>query len=343
MNRPPSPLSMLLSRHTRRREFIAGLGAAVVWPLAVRAQQPAMPVIGFLGSETPDDSVERLRAFRQGLGETGFVEGRNVAIEYRWAEGRNDRLPALATDLVRRRVAVITSVAGIPGAQAAKAATATIPIVFFTGADPVAFGLVASISRPGGNLTGASALLDEVGPKKLELMKELLPGATLMALVVNPSNPVADAQSRDMLVAARAMGLTLHILHSSSKGDLDALFRAAAELGVRALLIGAEQAFARPAWQLAFVALAAQHSIPAVSGNPSFVAAGGLMTYGNNGSEAHHICGVYTGQILKGAKPADLPVQQSTKIELAINMKAAKAIGLAIPPNLLVRADEVIE
>jgi putative tryptophan/tyrosine transport system substrate-binding protein len=212
-------------------------------PLAVRAQQRAVPVIGFLGSETPDDSAERLRAFRRGLTETGFVEGRNVAIEYRWAEGRNDRLPALAAELVRRQVAVIASVAGIPGAQAAKAATTTIP-----GADPVAFGLVASFSRPGGNLTGASALLDEVGPKRLELMKELLPGATSMALVVNPANPVADTQSTDMLAAARTIGVTLHILHSSSRSDLDALLAPAAELGVRAFVIGSEQAFSKPTW-----------------------------------------------------------------------------------------------
>jgi putative tryptophan/tyrosine transport system substrate-binding protein len=325
-----------------RREFIAGLGAAA-WPHAARAQQRAVPVIGFLGSETPDDSVERLRAFRQGLSESGFVEGRNVAIEYLWAEGRNDRLPALAAELVRRQVAVIASVAGIPGAQAAKAATTTIPIVFFTGADPVAFGLVASFSRPGGNLTGASALLDEVGPKRLELMKELLPGATSMALVVNPANPVADTQSTDMLAAARTIGVTLHILHSSSRSDLDALLAPAAELGVRAFVIGSEQAFSKPTWQSAFAALAARRKIPAVSSNPGFVTAGGLMSYGNNSSEAHHICGVYTGRILKGAKPADLPVQQSTKVELAINMKAAKALGLEVPSSILVRADEVIE
>jgi len=325
----------------RRREFIVGLGSAPAWPLRTRAQQ--MPVIGLLGSETLEQSTGRLRAFRQGLGEAGFVEGRNVSIEYRWAEGRNDRLPELVADLVRREVAVIASIAGIPGARAAKAATSTIPIVFFTGADPVGFGLVASMSRPGGNLTGASSLLDEIGPKKLELMKELLPAATSMALVLNPTNPVADTQSRDMQAAARTMGLKLHVLHSSAERDLDALFASAGQLGVAALVVGSEQLFSYPSWQQRFVMLAAKHAIPAVSSNPDFVAAGGLVSYGNNSSEAHYTCGVYTGRILKGAKPADLPVQQSTKVGLVINLKTARELGLTFPLPLLGRADEVIE
>jgi putative tryptophan/tyrosine transport system substrate-binding protein len=326
----------------RRREFIGLLaGSVTAWPLAARAQQA--PAIGFIGSETAEQSAARVRQFLQGLSETGFVEGRNVAIEYRWAEGRNERLPALAAELARRPVAVIVSIAGIPGAQAAKAATSTIPIVFFTGADPVAFGLVASLSRPGGNITGATALLDEVGPKKLELMKELLPAATTMALVLNPTNPVAETQSRDMQAAASSMGLMLRILHSRSERDLDALFASAAEPQVAALVVGSEQAFNTAAWQQRFAALAAQRKLPTISGSPGFVAAGGLLGYGNDGAEAHHAIGVYTGRLLKGERPADLPVQQSTKAELFVNLKAAKALGIAIPLAILTRADEVIE
>jgi len=328
----------------RRRDFITLLGGtAAAWPLAARAQQPPVPVIGFLGSETAEQSADRLQAFLQGLGEAGFVEGRNVGIEYRWAEGRNERLPALAADLVRRQVAVIASVAGIPGAQAARAATSTIPIVFFTGADPVAFRLVASLSRPGGNLTGATALLDEMGPKKLELMKELLPAVTTMGLVLNPTNPVSETQSLDMQAAARSLGLTLQLLHSRSERDLDTLFASVAELQVAALVVGSEQAFTTQSWQQRFAALAAQQRLPSVSGSPGFVEAGGLMGYGNTLAEANHTMGIYVARILKGEKPADLPVQQATKVELRINLKTAKALGLTVPPNLLARADEVIE
>jgi putative ABC transport system substrate-binding protein len=327
-----------------RRGFITLLGgAAAVWPMAARAQQAAVPVVGFLGSETREQSEGRVREFLQGLGEAGFVDGRNVVIEYRWADGDNARLPALAADLARRQVAVIVSIAGIPGAQAAKAATSTIPIVFGTGADPVAFGLVESLSRPGGNLTGATALGDEIGPKRLQLMKELLPAATTMALVLNPTNPVAQTQSRDMLAAARSIGLALPILHSRSERDLDALFATAAELRAAALVVGSEQAFTTQSWQQRFAALAAQHRLPSVSGSPGFVEAGGLMGYGNTLAEANHTMGIYVARILKGGKPADLPVQQATKVELRINLKAAKALGLTIPPNLLATADGVIE
>jgi putative tryptophan/tyrosine transport system substrate-binding protein len=327
----------------RRRDFITLLGGvATAWPLAARAQQAVLPVIGLLGSETTEQSAARVRAFVEGLGEAGFVDGRNVIIEYRWAEGHNERLPALAAELVRRQVAVIVSIAGIPGAQAVKATTSTIPIVFFTGADPVAFGLVASLSRPGGNLTGASSLGDEVGPKKLELMKELLPTSSAMGLVLNPSNPVAETQSRDMQAAARAMGLTLHILHSHSERDLDALFASADELRVEALVVGSEQAFITPGWQLRFAPLASQHKLPTIGGL-GFAEAGGLMSYGNNADEGGHTIGIYAGQILQGAKPADLPVQQSTKIQLILNLKTAKALGINLPLTLLARADEVIE
>jgi putative ABC transport system substrate-binding protein len=328
----------------KRRDFITLLGGvAAAWPRAARAQQPTMPVIGFLGSETSEQSAARVQAFLHGLGEVGFVEGRNVIIEYRWAEGHNEQLPALATDLVRRQAAVIVSIAGIPGAQAVKAATSTVPIVFYTGADPVAFGLVASLSRPGGNLTGVSSLGDEVGPKKLELMKELLPASRTMGLVLNPTNPVAETQSREMQPAARAMGLTLHILHSRSESDLDALFASADELRVEALVVGSEQAFYTPGWQLRFVPLASQHRLPTISGGPGFAQAGGLLSYGNNGVEGGHTIGIYAGRILKGAKPADLPVQQATKVDLAINLKTAKALGITVPIALLTRADEVIE
>jgi putative ABC transport system substrate-binding protein len=326
-----------------RRDFITLVGGAAAWPLAARGQQPAMPVVGFLGSATAEQSTSRVRAFLQALAETGFVEGRNVAIEYRWAEGHNERLPALAADLARRQVAVIVSLAGIPGAQAAKAATSTIPIVFFTGADPVAFGLVASLARPGGNLTGASSLGDEVGPKKIELMKELLPAATTMGLVLNPANPVAETQSRDAQTAARGIGLALHVLHSRSEHDLEALFASADELRLEALVVGSEQVFVTPSWQLRFAALAAEHKLPTVATNPGFIAAGGLMSYGNNNAEADHTIGIYAGRILKGAKPADLPFQQATKVELMINLKTAKALGITVPLSLAYRADEVIE
>jgi putative ABC transport system substrate-binding protein len=335
---------MQFTSKLRRREFITLLGgAAAAWPLAARAQRASAPVIGFLGSETAEQSTDRVHWFREGLEDIGFAEGTNVAIEYRWAEGRNERLPGLAADLVRRQVRVIASVAGIPGAQAAKAATSTIPIVFFTGADPVTFGLVASLGRPGGNLTGASGLQDEVGPKRLEFMKELLPAATSIALVLNPTNPVAETQARDMQAAADAMGVTLHILHSRSERDLDAVIESAVELKVAALVAGSEQVFSTLGWQQRFAALAAQRKLPTVSGSRGLVAAGGLMSYGNDGAESYRTVGVYTGRILKGASPADLPVQQSTRVELAINLRTARSLGVSVPAALLTRADEVIE
>jgi putative tryptophan/tyrosine transport system substrate-binding protein len=336
-------------RRIARRQFIVAAStvaiAAILRPLVVRAQQAALPVIGLLGGDRSDLSGDRLLAFRRGLGQSGFIEGRNVVIEYRWAEGDYDRLPALAADLVRRRVAVIASLAGIPGARAAKAATSTIPIVFFTGADPVAFGIVPSLSRPGGNLTGASSLSDEIGPKRLELVHELLPAATVVAFLVNPTNPNSESQSRDMEAAARKLGLTLQVLHATSERDDDSVFEKAATLKAGALVLGLDLTFSNPRRLAALAALAARHAVPTVGFGPAFAAAGGLMSYGNasNAGDAIQTVGAYAGRILKGEKPADLPVQQATKIGLVLNLKAAKALGIAFPTALLIRADEVIE
>jgi putative ABC transport system substrate-binding protein len=325
----------------RRRDFITLLGgAAASWPLAVRAQQPALPVVGFLGSETREQSVGRVRVFLQGLGEAGFVEGRNVAIEYRWAEGQSDRLPALAADLVRRQVAVIVAV-GTPPALAAKAATSTIPIVFDTGGDPVASGLVASLNRPGGNLTGVTSLNVEVGPKRLELLHELVPTARIIALLVNPTNPVGATLAREVQAAARTLGLQLHVLNASTERDFDPAFATLAQLQAGGLVIATDGNFLVQSERLAAHAL--RHLVPAVFAYHEFAAAGGLMSYGGSLADQDRQVGVYTGRILKGEKPADLPVQQSTKFELIVNLKTAKALGLTVPQLLLGRADEIIE
>jgi putative tryptophan/tyrosine transport system substrate-binding protein len=324
----------------RRREFIALLGSGVAgWSLAARAQQAAMPVVGFLNGGSPD--ANRVAAFRQGLNETGYIEGRNLAIEYHWAEGQYDRLPALAADLVRRQVNVIAATS-TPAVITAKAATTTIPIVFVTSSDPVQLGLAASLSRPGGNLTGTTTLAIEVTPKRLEILHELLPTAKLFALLVNPTNPYADILSRNVQAAARTLGLQLHILHASTEHDFDTVFATLVQLRAGGLVIGGiEIFFESRRGQLA--ALALRHSIPTIYQSREFAVAGGLMGYGGNTMDSYRVAGLYTGRILKGEKPADLPVQQVTKVDLIINLKTAKVLGLDIPPTLLARADEVIE
>jgi putative ABC transport system substrate-binding protein len=327
----------------QRRDFITLLGSAVAaWPLAARAQQPAMPVVGLLGSASLALWAGRMRAFYKGLSETGYVDGRNVAIEYRWAEGRNDRLPALAADLVRRRVTVIVAPGSTPAALAAKAATSTIPIVFWVGGDPIELGLVASLNRPEGNLTGVTTVASEIGPKRLELLRELLPAATVFALLVNPTSPgLAVSTTKEVEAAARTLGVQLHVLHASTDGDLDAVFANLIQLRASGLVIGNDAFFSSQFERLS--ALAIRHAVPTVYQFREFAAAGGLMGYGGSLTGAFRGAGVYTGRILKGEKPADLPIQQQTKIELIINLKTAKALGLTVPTALLVAADEVIE
>ena len=328
-------------RQWKRREFITLLGGvAAASPLAARAQQAAaMPVVGFLCSASAGAYASRVTAFRQGLSEAGFTEGRSVVTEYRWAEGNYDRLPALAADLVRRPVTAIAAIT-TPAAIAAKAATTTIPIIFEVGTDPIGLGLVASLSRPSGNLTGVSLLNVELGPKRLELLHELVSSAS-MALLVNPSNRNAEILSQELQAAAGALGVQMHILHVNSERDFDSIFATLAQLRVGALVIGSDPFFNVHSEQLA--ALALRHGLPAIYQYREFAAAGGLMSYGGHVTEPFRQAGAYTGRILKGEKPADLPVVQSTKVELIINLKTAKALGLTIPLSLLGRADEVIE
>jgi putative ABC transport system substrate-binding protein len=324
-----------------RREFITLLGgAAAAWPLGTHARQAAMPVVGVLVSRGAGDDLHLLAAFRQGLNDVGYVEGQNTAVEYRFAEGQYDRLPALAADLVRRQVAVIVAL-GSPAAPAAKAATAAIPIVFTVGVDPVEMGLVAAMNRPGGNLTGATGLGVELGPKRLELLHELIPRATVMAALVNPSTTAAEAQSRDLQASARTLGLDLHVLNAGSERDFDAVFAKLVQLRAGGLVIANDTFFISRSEQLA--ALALRHAVPTIYQFRAFTAAGGLMSYGSNLTDLYRLAGAYTGRVLKGEKPANLPVQQSTKVELIINIKTAKALGLTVPISLLGRADEVIE
>ena len=326
----------------RRREFIALIGsAAAAWPLTGRAQEPAVPVIGFLNGGSPEGYAKYVTSFLQGLQETGFVDGQNVKIEYHWAEGHYERLPAMAAALVQRQVTVIAATS-TPAAFAAKAATTTVPIVFTTSSDPVQLGLVTNLRQPGGNVTGAVQLSIEVLPKRLELLHELMPTAKVMALLVNPTGPVAETQSRAIQAAASNFGLQLHVLHASIESEFDSVFASLVQLKVAGLVIGsADPFFLGRHKQLA--TLTVRHAVPAIASTREFVATGGLASYAPLIAPAYRLAGIYTGRILKGEKPADLPVQQSTTVELLINLKTAKTLGLTVPPTLLARADEVFE
>jgi putative tryptophan/tyrosine transport system substrate-binding protein len=336
------PWRQMHFNNLRRREFITLLGgAAVAWPLAARAQQPAMPVIGFMSGRSPEDSVHLVAAFRQGLGEGGFVEGRNVAIEFRWARGEYDRLPALAAELVGRRVAVLAGVGGDPSARAAKQATATIPIVFGMGGDPIKAGLVESLNRPGGNATGYTLLTNQMEPKRLGLLHELAPGASLIGVLLNPSFPPATLQLQELEEAARTIGQRLFVAKASNDAELDAAFASLLQQGLGALLVAADPYFDTRRDRI--IAFAAQSRLPAIYQFREYAVAGGLISYGPSITEGYRQAGIYAGRILKGAKPADLPVVQPTKFEFIINLKTAKALGFEIPPTVSARADEVIE
>jgi putative tryptophan/tyrosine transport system substrate-binding protein len=329
-----------------RRFFLTALSgtaaSSLLRPLAVRAQQSALPVIGFLGSASADIYATRLRIFREGLKEAGYVEGQNLAIEYRWTEGQNDLLPKLAAELVQRQVAVIVAASGTVGAVAAKAATSTIPIVFAVAVDPVKVGLVASLNRPGGNVTGVTNQNVEIGPKRVELLHILLPTATVFAVLVDPTGPALAEPFVDSVKAVtRNLGLQLHVLNASTDRDFDSAFAALMQSHANALIIGPSPFFAARSEQLG--ALAARHKVPAIGSWPEFAAGGGLLSYGTDETEYYRLIGIYTGRILKGEKPAELPVQESTKVELIINLKTAKALGITVPLSLLGRADEVIE
>jgi putative ABC transport system substrate-binding protein len=325
-----------------RREIITTLGGAVAWPLAARAQQPAMPVIGFLENRSPEVLVERLRAFRQGLKDAGHVEGANVAIEYRWAENQVDRLPALAADLARRPVSVLVASGGPQAALALKAATTTVPLVFAVAEDPVRLGLVASLARPGGNATGIHFLNTELTAKRLELLREMVPNAARVAVLVNPRNPTStQITTRDVQAAARAMGLQIRILEAATSHEINSAFASLAGEPADALFVGQDGFLVSRRLQLAN--MAARYAVPLISSSRDVTEAGGLMSYGTNIIDVYRQMAGYTGRILKGAKPADLPVEQSTKLELVINAQTARMLGLAVPPTLLATADEVIE
>jgi putative ABC transport system substrate-binding protein len=331
-----------MANYIERRKFLATLGGAAAWPLAARAQQPAVPVIGFLHNASLETRREGIAGFHRGLAEIGYIEGQNVTIDYRWAEGLNDRLPALAADLVRRQVAVIATPGSTQSALAAKTATQTIPIVFLLGTDPVEIGLVTSLNRPGGNITGISTLNVDVAAKRLELLQELVPAATSIAYLRNPTNPVfSSAETKAVQTAAQVLGVNLIILNASRQEEILAAFATLVQQRVGGLLTGGEPLFFTHIDLL--VLLAARHAIPTISHYREFVTAGGLIGYGPSLPSAYRQVGVYTGRILKGEKPADLPVQRASKIEFVINLKAARVIGLDVPATLLARADEVIE
>jgi putative ABC transport system substrate-binding protein len=324
-----------------RRDFMTVLAGAAAYPVSTGAQQKPMPVIGILAAASPDNAgaLRNLAAFREGLGELGYVEGQNVAIEYRWAEGHFDRLPALAADLVDRKVDVIVTEGGEPSVLAAKQATSTIPVVFHNDGDPVARGLVASLARPGGNLTGVS--LHGLAAKRIELLCDLVPQAKAIAFLVNPSSPSADDEIRDAQKAARAKGVQLHVVKASSESEIEPAFATLSQSRAGGLVVVGDVVFSNRAAQL--IALASRHAVPAMYGGRFYVERGGLLSYGSNFPAMYRQKGIYTGKILKGAKPADLPVEQPTKVELVINLSTAKALGLTVPPLLLARADEVIE
>jgi putative ABC transport system substrate-binding protein len=325
----------------RRREFITLLGGVPAWPLVARAQQPATPVVGYLNSTSPEGYARQLVAFRQGLAETGYRENQNVTFQYRWANGHYDELSGLAADLVRVQVSVIAAMGGVPPALAAKAATSKIPIVFVTGVDPIQAGLVVSLSRPGGNLTGVANLNVELGPKRLELLHELLPPERSVAALVNLTNPLTPAVLTELKAAARILGRQLHILHAANENDIEAAFASVSRLRAGGLVVGTDALFNAHMEELA--ALGLQHAVPTIFQFREFAAAGGLMSYGGNATEAHRLAGVYVGRILHGEKVTDLPVQQPTKVELVINMKTAKALGVTIPIPIRARAEELIE
>jgi putative ABC transport system substrate-binding protein len=326
----------------RRREFITFIGSAAVWwPLAARAQQPAMPVVGFLSGRSPGEAASAVGAFRQGLGEIGYVEGKNVGIEYRWAEGRYDRLPALADDLVGRQVAVIAATGGEASGLAAKAATSTIPIVFTMGGDPVKLGLVVSLNNPGANVTGVTFIVGDIATKRLGLFRQLVPNATTMTMLVNPNYPATSAEVRDVQAGARSIGLQINVLNASSSREIDMALATFVRQRPDALFVAGDPFLLGQRDQI--VLLAGRHAVPTIYPQREYVDAGGLMSYGTSVPNGYRQAGVYTGRILRGAKPSELPVLQPTKLELAINLKTAKALGLDVPPNLLAIADEVIE